>query len=243
VRAGRGAAALALVAVVAACGGADAARDEPLTVFAAASLTDVLQRLAPDARFNFAGSDELATQIREGAEADVYAAASPRHPDELHAEGLVEEPRAFASNRLVLVVPADRLPGIDSLDDLARADVRLVIGAEGVPVGDYTRAALAQSGRTDVLRRVVSEEEDVKGVLGKVALGEADAGFVYATDARAAGRDVRVVELPRSLQVEIRYPVAIVRSSERRDEAERFVRLLLSRRGQAALRDAGFAPP
>ena len=234
--------AVAVVSVAAGCGG-DAAGGEPLTVFAAASLADVLQRLDPEARFNFAGSDELATQIREGAEADVYAAASPHHPDELHDEGLVEEPLVFASNRLVIVVPADNPAGIDSLDDVGRGGVRLVIGAEGVPIGDYTRTALAEAGRTDVLRQVVSEEEDVKGILGKVRLGEADAGFVYATDARAAGEAVRVIELPRSVRVQVRYPVAIVRSTKRPEEAEAFVELLLSARGQAVLREAGFAPP
>ena len=110
---------LAAVALAAGCGG-EGSSDEPLTVFAAASLTEVFQSLAPDERFNFAGSDELATQLREGARADVYAAASPRYPVELHEEGLVEEPRIFATNRLVVVVPADNPAGIDSLDDLGQ---------------------------------------------------------------------------------------------------------------------------
>lgn len=238
----RGALLLAGVALVTACGG-EQAGSEPITVYAAASLTDVLQRLAPDARFNFAGSDELATQIREGARADVYAAASPRYPAELHDEGLIYAPRVFATNRVVVVVPADNPAGIEALDDLGRDGVKLVIGAEGVPIGDYTRTVLEAAGRTDVLEQVVSEEEDVKGVLGKVRLGEADAGFVYATDARAAGSAVRAIELPPSIQTEVRYPVAIVRSTRRRDEAEAFVELLLTPRGQALLREAGFGPP
>ena len=232
---------LAVIALVG-CGGGGGG-DEPLTVFAAASLTEVFQRLAPDVRFNFAGSDELATQIREGARADVYAAASARYPDELHDEGLVEEPRVFATNRLVIVVPAENRAGLESLGDLAHDGVKLVIGAEGVPIGDYTRTVLEGAGRTDVLARVVSEEEDVKGVLGKVHLGEADAGFVYSTDARAAGDAVRTIELPPSIQAEVRYPVAIVRASGRPEDAEEFVQLLLSRRGQELLREAGFAPP
>ena len=242
--------ALGLVALVlgialapaAGCGG-ERESEAPLTVFAAASLTDVFERLAPDARFNFAGSDELATQIREGARADVYAAASPRYPAELHEEGLVEAPRPFAGNRLVVVVPARNPAQIESLDDLAGEGIKLVTGAEGVPIGDYTRAVLEAAGRVDVLARVVSEEEDAKGVLGKVRLGEADAGFVYATDARAAGDAVRTFELPASIQADVRYPVAVVRSSERPDEAKAFVELLLSPRGQAVLREAGFAPP
>ena len=233
---------LAAVALAAGCGG-EGADDEPLTVFAARSLTEVFQRLASDARFNFAGSDELATQLREGARADVYAAASPRYPIELHDEGLVEQPRAFATNRLVIVVPADNPAGIDSLDDLGQQGVKLVIGAEGVPIGDYTRTVLGSAGRTGVLERVVSEEEDVKGVLGKVRLGEADAGFVYATDARAAGTAVRAIELPAAIQAVVRYPVAVVGSSGRREEAEEFIALLLSSRGQDLLRQAGFAPP
>ena len=232
---------LAVLALVG-CGGG-AGGDKPLTVFAAASLTEVFQRLAPNARFNFAGSDELATQIREGAGADVYAAASPRYPEELHDEGLVDEPRVFATNRLVVVVPAANPAGLDSLGDLAREGVKLVIGAEGVPIGDYTRTVLEAAGRTDVLARVVSQEEDVKGVLGKVRLGEADAGFVYATDARAAGGAVRTLELPPSIQADVRYPVAIVRATQQREDAEEFIGLLLSPRGQELLREAGFAAP
>ena len=233
---------LAAVALAAGCGG-DADGDEPLTVFAAASLTEVFERLAPDARFNFAGSDELATQLREGARAHVYAAASPRYPGALHAEGLVYAPRVFARNRLVIVVPAENPAGIEALDDLARDGVKLVIGAEGVPIGDYTRTVLYAAGRADVLERVVSEERDVKGVLGKVRLAEADAGFVYSTDARAARGAVRTIELPAGIQAEVRYPVAVVRSSERREEAHEFVELLLSPRGRKVLRAAGFALP
>jgi molybdate transport system substrate-binding protein len=225
---------------LAACGGRDS---EELTVFAAASLTEVFERLGGDARFNFAGSDELATQIREGAEADVYAAASPRYPDELHDAGLVEQPRIFATNELALIVPAANPARIESLADVGRSGTRVVIGAPGVPVGDYARTLLAHAGRTDVLRRVVSEEEDVKGVVGKVALGEADAGFVYDTDARAAGGDVRTVDLPESIQEPVRYPVAIVAGSDQPEDARAFVELLLSERGRRLLREAGFGTP
>jgi molybdate transport system substrate-binding protein len=230
--------ALVAVAAAAACGG----DDDRLTVYAAASLTEVFSQLAPDARFNFAGSDELATQIREGAEADVYAAASPRYPDELFEEGLVERPQVFATNSLVLIVSMQGAGRIRSLDDLRRDGVRLVIGAEGVPVGDYTREALESAGASDVLERVSSEEEDVKGVLAKVRLGEADAGFVYATDARTAAGEVRVVALPSAIAPEIRYPVAVVRGGDG-DAAREFVELLLGPRGQALLREAGFGVP
>jgi molybdate transport system substrate-binding protein len=232
--------ALTLVVLCAGCGGGD---DERLTVYAAASLTEVFERLDADARFNFAGSDELATQLREGAEADVYAAASPRYPDELRAEGLLEQPRIFATNRLVLIVPRDNPARIASLDDLGRDGIKLVIGAEGVPIGDYTRAVLEKAGREDLLDRAVSEEEDVKGVVGKVALGEAEAGFVYATDARAAGDDLRAVELRPPIQTRVEYPIALVRGSDQADEAGEFVSRLFSPEGRQLLREAGFGLP
>jgi molybdate transport system substrate-binding protein len=229
-----------LVLALAACGG-DEDVEEPLTVFAAASLTEVLQDLVA-ARFNFAGSDELARQIREGAEADVYAAASLRYADELHEEGLVEEPRVFATNTLALIVPLANPAGIETLADVARPGTQLVIGARGVPVGDYTRALLADAGRTDVLERVVSEEEDVKGVVGKVALGEADAGFVYVTDAGAA-EGVETVALPEADRLRIEYPVAVVTGSDQPDAARRFVELLLSEEARRLLLEAGFGLP
>ena len=235
-------AAVVVLVALTGCGGGSGSSGQ-LTVFAAASLTDVFERLEPDARYNFAGSDELATQLREGAEADAYAAASPRYPAELHAEGVVEQPVTFATNRLVLVVPRDNPAGIRSLADVARNGVKLVIGAEGVPIGDYTREALERARQAAVLRRVVSEEEDVKGVLGKVALGEADAGFVYATDARVAGDDVVAIELPLAAAARITYPVAVVSGSARAERAREFVNLLLSAEGSRALREAGFGTP
>jgi molybdate transport system substrate-binding protein len=233
-------AALALVLLCAGCAGGD---DEGLTVYAAASLTEVFERLDDNARFNFAGSDELATQLREGAEADVYAAASPRYPEELHAERLLEQPRVFATNRLVLIVPRDNPAKIGALGNLDRDGIKLVIGAEGVPIGDYTRSVLDNAGREDLLDRAVSEEEDVKGVVGKVALGEAEAGFVYATDARAAGDEVRAIELPPSIQARVEYPIALVRGTDHADEAREFVSRLFSPEGRRLLREAGFGLP
>ena len=234
-------AALLAALLVAGCGGGEA--DEPLTVFAASSLTDVFEELDPEARFNFAGSDDLATQLREGARADVYAAASPRYPEELAAEGIVEEPVVFATNRLVIVVPSGNPAEIEELADLTAAGVQVVIGGEGVPVGDYTRELLESTGHGRVLDRVVSEEEDVRGVLGKVALGEADAGLVYATDVAAAGDDVEAVEIPAADQGPIEYPVAVVRDAEHADEARAFVELLRSERGREVFRAAGFGLP
>jgi molybdate transport system substrate-binding protein len=239
----RGAALALLLLALAGCGDDADAGAEPLTVYAASSLTEVFQELAPDHRYNFAGSDELATQIREGGDADVYAAASPRYPRELAEEGLVDEPCVFATNRLVLIVPKGRSGEINNVADLAGNGVKLVIGAEGVPVGDYTRDVLENLGRTDILEQVVSEEENVKGVVSKVALGEADAGFVYATDAITAGDKVTTIELQQSAQADVRYPVAVVESTDQQDEGEEFVELLLSRNGRDALERAGFGLP
>jgi molybdate transport system substrate-binding protein len=231
--------ALAAAAALAACGGDDGT----LTVFAAASLREVFPKIDAHARYSFAGSDELAIQIREGAPADVYAAASPRHPAELAAEGLVEPPVVFATNRLVLVVPEDNPAEIDTVEELAHEGVRLVIAAPGVPAGDYTRQVLETLGREDVLDRVVSEEADVKGVVSKVALGEADAGFVYATDVAPVEDDVDVIELPEDAQPEVEYSVAVVGGSDHEREARAFVEGLLGDAGRRALREAGFGTP
>lgn len=236
-------AAIGAVLILAGCGSGGKSGEGELIVYAASSLTDVFQALDAKAVFNFAGSDALATQIREGAEADIYAAASPRYPVELHEDGILEQPAIFATNRLVLVVPKDNRARIHSLADLDEESVKLVIGSEGVPVGDYTREVLEKAGKKQILDRVVSEEDDVKGVLAKVALGEADAGFVYATDANAAGDDVRSIELPDEIQVPIRYPVAIVVATKRDEQAREFVDLLLSDKGHEALQDAGFGLP
>ena len=233
--------ALLALALASGCGGAGAGSgdDRPLTIFAASSLSDVLAPLSPAARFNFAGSDELATQIREGADADVFASASSRYPAELSNEGVVERPRVFATNRLVLIASDE---AIRSVGDLAAPGVKLVVAQAGVPVGDYTREALARLGETRVLEQVVSEEEDVKGVRGKVELGEADAGFVYATDVTRA-RPPRVIELPSRAQPRIEYSVAVVSASPRRREAEEFVRQLLGGEGRRLLAAAGFGVP
>ena len=214
-----------------------------LTIYAASSLTEVFSRLDPDARYQFAGSDDLALQLREGAQADVLAAASPKYPAELHDEGVVEQPVVFATNRLVLAVPEDNPGGIRSVDDLGAPDVQLVIGAEGVPVGDYTRQVLENLDATGVLESVVSEEEDVKAIVSKIALGEADAGFVYATDVKSAEEDVLSIELPAEAQPTVEYTIAVVSESERKAEAQDFIDLVLSDEGVEVLEAAGFGTP
>jgi molybdate transport system substrate-binding protein len=232
---------LLAAALLAGCGGGGDEAGE-LTVYAAASLTDVLRAVEPGARYSFAGSDELATQIREGAPADVYAAASTKYPDELFDEGLVEEPFVFATNRLVLIVPSDNPAGIQDVDDVARPGTQLVLAGEGVPVGDYARTVLGNLGLEVALANVVSNEDDVKGVVAKVSIGDADAGFVYATDAAVAD-GVRVVELPDGAQPPIAYAVAVVASTSNQDAARAFVRKLRGPEGRQALRAAGFGVP
>ena len=233
--------ALLLLSLAPGCGGDDAS--EPLAVYAAASLAEVFPAVDDAPSYSFAGSDELATQIREGAPADVYAAASSKYPQELHEEGLVEEPVTFASNRLVLIVPSDNPAAIESAEDVARAGTRLVVAAEGVPVGDYTRTVLETLGLSSALENVVSNEDDVKGVAAKVALGEADAGFVYATDVTAVVDDVLSFELPDGAQPPIEYQVAVVADADDADEAEAFVEHLLGPEGREALERAGFVVP
>jgi molybdate transport system substrate-binding protein len=198
---------LAVVAAVAAAAGSvgAASADGPATVYAAASLTEALPRISPGSRFQFAGSSQLALQLRQGAPADVFASASPLYTQELFREGLVERPRTFATNSLVLAVPRSNPARIRSVHDLARAGkLRLVVAGAKVPVGLYTREALKRLGLLRVLRKAVSQEPDVKGIVGKLAVGEADAGFVYATDVRAASGRLRAIPLPKRAQPTIR---------------------------------------
>ena len=233
---------MVLLLGLAGCGGNDTG-GEPLDVYAAASLAEVFPEIDSTANFSFAGSDELATQIREGAPADVYAAASSKYPQELYEEGLVDEPATFATNRLVLVVPKANPAGIESVEDLLQPGTRLVVAAEGVPVGDYTRTVLETLGLSEALDNVVSNEDDVKGVVGKISLGEGDAGFVYATDAAAAGDDVTVIELPEGSQPPIEYQITVVAGSGNKDAARAFVDLVLSEEGREQLEAAGFVVP
>ena len=237
----RGVAAVTVLVLLSGCGGGKS--DEPLTVYAASSLTEVFQELDPDARYNFASSNELATQIREGAEADVYAAASPKYPAQLATEGLVDEPRIFATNRLVLIVPKSNPRHVSRVEELLPGQPKLVVGAAGVPIGDYTREVLRRIGLVKILEHVVSEEENVKGVVAKVVLGEADAGFVYVTDAVAAGDKVLTIGLPAGAQADVRYPIAVVSESDQKDEAEAFVERVVGPDGQHALEQAGFGRP
>ncbi len=213
-----------------------------LIVYAAASLTDVFPQIDSGPRYSFGASSTLAAQISQGAPADVFASANTTIPDQLFAKGLVRKPVVFTRNRLVLVVPKSNPAGIHSVYDLRKPGVKLVIAAPGVPVGSYTRQVLKQMGLTSVLSNVVSQESDVRSVLSKVALGEADAGFVYSTDARTTPGKVRVLKIPAWAQPKVTYEIAVVSSSSNKAKAQRFIKEVLSKAGQKKLLAAGFLP-
>ena len=232
------------------CGDGDGARGGHPTVSAAASLKAAFEDYdrslgGASARFNFGGSDELAAQIRQGAPADVYAAADTSLPRALFRSGLVEKPVVFARNRLVVAV---RAAGgrVRTLGDVARPGVKLALGAASVPVGSYTRQVLARvpvAERRRILANVRSNEPDVAGVVGKLLQGAADAGFVYATDVVGARGRLRAIELPRALRPSIRYGAAVVRRARHPRQAAAFIRGLLRGAGRRALRRAGFGTP
>ena len=241
---------------------ASAATTTKLQVFAAASLSDAFaeigrrlaqQRPRLEVRFNFAGSQQLVAQIEQGAAADVFASADERWMSMLREHGLVAaEPKVFARNRLVVIVPKTNPARIGRLTDLARGGVKLVLGADAVPVGRYSRIALQNLARdpafgadyaTRVSRNVVSEEENVKSVVAKVQLGEADAGMVYRSDVTpSAARFVNVIEIPEAANVIASYPIAALdaaRTAGHDAEARIFVDYVLSPEGQKILEKSG----
>ena len=222
----------------------------PLVVFAASSLTEAFEALEPgfeaehpqlDVQFVFSGSQVLRLQIEQGAAADVFASADVSHMDALATAGRVGEPRTFAGNHLVVIVPQDNPAELRGFDDLKRA-ARIVVGTPNVPVGAYTRAMLArtpQSFADAVSAAVVSEEANVRLVRAKVELGEADAAVVYRTD---VSDRVVAFEVPPDYDVPVRYPIAAVADSGRSADADAFVAYVRSPAGQAVLRELGFDP-
>ena len=211
-----------------------------ITVYAASSLTDVFPRIDNGPRYSFGASSTLAAQITLGAPADIFASANTTIPDQLFAKGLVQRPVVFTRNRLVLVVPSSNPAGIHSVYDLTRSGIKLVIAAPAVPVGSYTVQVLKQMGLTSVLANVVSRESDVRSVLSKVALGEADAGFVYSTDAKTVPGKVSVIKIPAWAQPKVTYELAVVVSSPNKAAARKFISEVLSAAGQKKLLAAGF---
>jgi len=232
------------VAIALACllAGPAGSRTPRLTIYAASSLTDAFHALDSSQRYGFAGSNTLETQIRNGAPADLFAAAAPLNTQRLFRQGLVQEPVTFTSNRLVLIVPRSNPADVHSVYDLRRKPVKLVVAGAAVPVGSYTRTVLRKLRLSSVLPKVVSQETDVRAVTGKVALGQADAGFVYLTDAKAVSDRVTVIRIPARAQPRVRYEIAVVSSSSKEAAAQAWIRALLSPRGQAALKEYGFLP-
>jgi molybdate transport system substrate-binding protein len=231
-------ASLAVALVLVPAGGARSTAR--VSVYAASSLTEVFPRIDAGPRYSFAGSNQLAFQIRQGAPVDVFASASPKFAQELYRGGLVEKPRTFAANELVLAVPRSNPAELRSVFDLRDKQVRLVVGTASVPIGEYTRQLLRRLGLTVVLDKVVSQEPDVKSIVGKLALGEADAGFVYRTDVRAAAGRLRAISVPAWAKPAVRYEVAVVRASRNRAAARHFVKALEGVRARRLLRAAGF---
>ena len=222
---------------------ADATPKSGLTVFAASSLTDAFPALDPSEKYSFGGSNTLEAQILQGAPADVFASANMTIPQALYAKGVCSKPVVFTRNTLVIVVPRSNPAGIKTVYDLTKPGVKLDIASSGVPVGSYTLQILKNMNLSAaVLKNVVSQETNVREVLSKVALGEADAGFVYSTDARTVPGKVIVIKLPAWAQPKVEYGICIVGSSSNKASAQTFVNLVLSKAGQAKLESFGFLP-
>jgi molybdate transport system substrate-binding protein len=257
-----------LVVLLSACGSASPLVTAPsthvpeprtLTVLAAGSLTDAFAEIGTafeaanpgvTVLFNFAGSQGLRTQIEEGAPADVFASANAREMDTLVEGGYVarDVPKIFLTNKLSIILPADNPAEIEKLEDLAVPGIKLVLAAEEVPVGKYARQALDQmnvSFGTDfkdkVIANVVSNEDNVRQVVTKIQLGEADAGIVYTSDASAAS-DLKTIEIPADLNVIAHYPIAPLVESANPELAAKFIQYILSADGQAVLKKWGFGP-
>ena len=249
---------LSIAAVVAACApgsgpattGSDRGADRGIVVFAAASLAEAFAAIGGEfaatdggapVTLNLAGSQTLAAQLREGAPADVFAAADTAQMDVVASAGLLAgEPQPFATNRLAVAVEPGNPRGVTGLADLGRDDLIVVLPAEEVPAGRYARAALDAAGVTVA---PASLEPDVRAALAKVALGEADATVVYASDLVAAADRVDGVAIPDDVNVVATYPIAVLADAPAPDVAARFVAFVLSERGRALLAEHGFGAP
>jgi molybdate transport system substrate-binding protein len=237
-----------------------------LTIFTAASLTEAFKEMGDNIEqanpgtkvtFNFAGSPTLRTQLAQGARADVFASADEPNMQGAQKEGTIaSEPRLFVRNQLVAIVPAANPAQVMRLQDLAKPGVKLVLTNKEVPVGNYSRQALTKMSQdaafgsefaTRVLANLVSEETNVRQVVAKVQLGEADAGIVYSSDVTPAVRGaVQVLAIPEPFNVIAQYPIAVVRDAPNAAGARAFIDYVLSPAGQAILTKHGFlavAPP
>lgn len=258
---------LVLMTFLVACGGTPApsgntsSSSSPVTlnVFAAASLTESFNEIKTqyvkahpnvNLTFNFNGSQILAQQIINGASADVFASADQANMQKVTAKSLVNDPQIFVKNKLTVIIPANNPSNIQSLKDLARKGVKLVVAAPTVPVGKYGMQVLDKMGasadygqayESAVKANVVSQEENVKAVVQKVQLGEADAGIVYTTDVtRAVADKVKFIDIPDNFNVIAQYPIAVVKNSAHASDAQDFVKYILSADGQAVLQKYRF---
>jgi molybdate transport system substrate-binding protein len=214
-------------------------------VYAAASLRDAFPRIDGSAVYNFAGSNQLQLQIERGAPADVFASASPKEAQALFRAGRCTRPVTFATNVLVLLVPKANPGNVRSVGSLRSGRRRLAIGAPDVPIGTYTRRVLARMRMSSVLRaNKVSNEPNISGVVSKVALGSADAGFAYVTDGRIAGDRVHTIRLPRAAQPSVSYEICAVRRRGADTAGARaFIKRVTASRGRSILKHAGFGLP
>jgi molybdate transport system substrate-binding protein len=234
---------LLLLAAPAASAKSHGATRAQLTVYAAASLTNAFPAIDRNEKYSFGGSNTLAAQIEQGAPADVFASANMTFPTKLFQEGDCSKPVAFARNRLVIVVPSSNPAHIRNIYDLTKRGIKIVIAASGVPVGTYTQQVLKNMNLTAaVMKNVVSQETDVREVLSKVALDEADAGFVYSTDAKTVPHKVDVIKVPAWAQPKVRYGICVVSNSSHKPGARAFVKRVLSKAGQKKLHRFGFLP-
>lgn len=231
--------------------GEEPADDVPeLVVFAASSLGPAFEEYAPqfgeaDVKFSFAGSDDLAAQIRQGVIPDVYAAANTDLPDALAEEGLLEEPTVFITNELVLAVPADS--EIDDIADIEAPDLDIAVGDPEVPVGAYTREvldALGSGPSQAILDNVASSEPDVAGIVAKLTQGAVDAGFVYQSDVDSTEGELEAITLSADVSPDVAYGIGVTTEAKQPDLATEFVEGVVDGAGQEVLLEAGFeAPP
>jgi len=232
-----------------------------LIVFAAASLTDAFTEIGKNfesthagmtIKFNFAGSQTLRTQLEQGAVADVFASANQIEMDTAIKDGLIGQntPKIFLNNKLAVVLPSKNPANVQTLNDLAKPGLKLVLAADVVPAGKYARQILDNMSKnanfgsdfkTKVLANVVSNENDVKQVVAKVQLGEADAGIVYTSDAISTS-DLKTLEIPNDLNVIAKYPIAVLTKTANPDLAAQFIAYVLSSDGQNILSKWGFMP-
>ena len=221
-----------------------------LSVFAAASLTDAfdevkdgLETSATDLSVtnNFAGSQALATQIEQGAPADVFASADEKNMKRLQDQDLVDTPQVFARNKLQIAVAPGNPKNIQSLADLEKPGVILVLADPSVPAGNYARQAFDKAGLPEP--KPASNELDVKSTMAKLTAGEADAVIVYVTDVKSAGDKVEGVDIPDDQNVIATYPIAVVQSTKNRAAADAYLDEIVNGSGQQALQAQGFLPP